>query len=449
MASSATPTLLELSSRLIDTGDTETPPNRISFELSEIADGVAVVEAFSHLVAVRTGDGLVVFDSSSPAHGGRVTESLRTWTTDPINTLVYTHGHIDHVGGSRSLAADQAERGHAPIRVVGQANLAARLARYRKTNGYNQGINLRQFGGLPASMLRNDERLQRPFVPDDTLDPTVEYGTQLIDEIGGLTFEHNHALGETDDHTWTWIPEHKMITAGDQLTWVFPNCGNPQKVQRYPLEWAECLRRMAAKKPELLVPAHGLPISGETRIGGVLDTVASVLERLVGEVLDAMNTAATLDEILHSIDLNPPELGLPFLKPIYDEPEFVVHNIWRLYGGWWDGDPASLKPASNAAVATEVAGLAGGPDVVADRAAALAAAGNLRLACHLIEFAVGAEPASERNHEIRADIYRQRRIDERSLMAKGVYGAATAESELAYKGEANLKKMRITLAPEE
>ena len=23
---------------------------------------------------------------------------------------------------------------------------------------------------------------------------------------------------------------------------------------------------------------------------------------------------------------------------VYDEPEFIVRNIWRLYGGWYDGN---------------------------------------------------------------------------------------------------------------
>ena len=50
----------------------------------------------------------------------------------------------------------------------------------------------------------------------------------------------------------------------------------------------------------------------------------------------------------------------PWLQPVYDEPEFIVHNVWRLYGGWYDGNPATLKPASEAALATEIAELAGG-----------------------------------------------------------------------------------------
>src|SRR6202044_4030363 len=71
----------------------------------------------------------------------------------------------------------------------------------------------------------------------------------------------------------------------------------------------------------------------------------------------------------------PPPAGLesrPYLRPVYDEPEFVVRNVWRLYGGWWDGNPASLKPAPESALAAELAALAGGAAALADRALALA-----------------------------------------------------------------------------
>src|SRR5947208_3667236 len=61
----------------------------------------------------------------------------------------------------------------------------------------------------------------------------------LPDPGGGVRFELHHAKGETDDHTWTWIPSEKVLCCGDLFIWASPNAGNPQKVQRYPREWAE------------------------------------------------------------------------------------------------------------------------------------------------------------------------------------------------------------------
>ena len=433
---------LDLSARLIDTGVVDTPPNRITQELSELADGVALIESFSHVAVVDTGEGLVTFDASGAASGSAVVEALRQWSDEPVHTIVYTHGHLDHVGGSRAFAADAAGRGRPLPRVFGHEAVQTRFDRYEQTSGYNKVINLRQFGGGARAAGDGDER---PFIPRGTLPPAVTYRNDHAETIGDLSFEFEHCKGETDDHTWTWIPEHKMISAGDQFIWNFPNCGNPQKVQRYPIEWAESLRAMTAKDAELFVPAHGLPIAGRDRIQHCLHTVANTLDTLVGHVLDAMNSGATLDEIVHSVSVPAETLALPYLRPLYDEPEFVIRNIWRLFGGWYDGNPARLKPPSDTAIGTEVAALAGGVETLIERAEALSTSGDHRLACQLIEYAVAAEPESHAVHQARAAIYAARRATETSLMAKGIFLSAKADSEQALTGEIPPVKMVLDI----
>jgi alkyl sulfatase BDS1-like metallo-beta-lactamase superfamily hydrolase len=121
-------------------------------------------------------------------------------------------------------------------------------------------------------------------------------------------------------------------------------------------------------------------------------------------------------------------LAKPYLRPIYDEPEFVVRNVWRLYGGWWDGAPSRLKPARDAELARELCDLAGGAGVLMARAEELAAH-DLRLACHLADLAGWAAPGDAGIHAARAAIYRQRRQAEPSLMSKGIFAAAARESE--------------------
>jgi alkyl sulfatase BDS1-like metallo-beta-lactamase superfamily hydrolase len=220
-----------------------------------------------------------------------------------------------------------------------------------------------------------------------------------------------------------------MILTGDLFMWNFPNAGNPQKVQRYPREWAAALREMSGLGAELLVPAHGFPIAGADRIRRVLDDTALALETLVAGTLEMMNAGERLDDILHSVKLPAPLMAKPYLRALYDEPEFVIQNIWRLYGGWYDGNPARLKPAADRALAAEVADLSGGIGALVARARELADSGELRLACHLVEMAVQAEPDHREAHAARAEVYAARRDGETSLMARAIYGSASSESE--------------------
>jgi alkyl sulfatase BDS1-like metallo-beta-lactamase superfamily hydrolase len=420
--------LLALSARIIDSGVADEPTNRISLELSEVADGIAVVESFSHSVALRTEDGLVVFDASAAFAGERVVQALRGWTDDPVHSLVYTHGHVDHVGGSGAFVADAAARGDRRPQVVAHEAVVPRFERYRATDGWNQAINARQFGGGRRGSGGMMGALGPRFLADDVAAPDVTYEDRLSVSVGGVDIDLHHGRGETDDHTWAWIPSHRAISCGDFLIWNFPNAGNPQKVQRYPGEWATALRQMAALGPELLLPAHGLPIGGAERIRTVLETIAGTLEDLVTRVVALMNEGAVLDEIVHEVTVDDAVLALPYMKPLYDEPEFVVRNIWRLYGGWYDGNPANLKPAPASVFAAEVAALAGGATSLATRAREIAADGDLRLACQVVELAVQADPEDRVAHEARAEIYEQRRKSESSLMAKGIYGWAVRQS---------------------
>ncbi|MFM1791358.1 MAG: hypothetical protein RLZZ526_1685 [Actinomycetota bacterium] len=428
--------LLSLSAKVIDSGVADGPVNRTTGELSEVADGLSMVESFSHTVAWDSGEGLVCFDASHYNTGTPIVAELQKWRPGRINSLVYTHGHIDHVGGSGAFVAHNTQNGHAPLRVIGHENVQRRFDRYRSTESWNILINARQFGGVRDDLgMTNDLRpagggQRLPFfLPPDTADVSDVVGDFSSYTIGDEVIEFHHGKGETDDHLWSWFPNKKWVATGDFVIWNFPNAGNPQKVQRWPIEWAQTLRTIAAKEPELLLPAHGLPIAGKERIARVLNEIATALENLVREVVGMMNNGATLDEIIHTVRVPADTLALPYLRPLYDEPEFVVRGVWRQFGGWWDGAPSRLKPAQDAHVGAEIARLSGGADVVARRAKELAESGDLRLACHLADFAGWAEPNNPEVHAIRAAVYEIRRKHETSLMAKGIFKGAARESE--------------------
>ncbi|HVB91419.1 MAG TPA: alkyl sulfatase dimerization domain-containing protein [Acidimicrobiales bacterium] len=393
----------------------------------EITEGVGFTPSFANVSAFDTADGLLLVDTGSLPLAPVVHADIRRWSASRLHTAIYSHGHIDHVFGVPVWEEEARAQGWAAPEVIAHHALPARFDRYIFTAGYNTVVNRRQFGF---------DDLHWPTTyryPDRT------YHDALDISVGGVDFALRHEKGETDDHTVTWQADTKVLCCGDLFIWASPNAGNPQKVQRYPREWAQALRRMLLLNAEFLLPGHGLPVVGADRVRQALTDTADLLDSLVDQTLRIMNAGGRLGEAIHSVR-PPAELEeRPYLRPVYDEPEFVVHTIWRQYGGWWDGNPATLKPAPERALASELARLAGGPGVLADRALELVALAEgsaepdasdqaLRLAGHLVESAWLANPGDTAVQQARREVFTARATRATSTMARGVFRWAARES---------------------
>lgn len=383
--------------------------------VEELLPGLFFVHAFANFTVVRTQAGLLLIDTATYTARAQTFAAVRAIDAGPLAAAIYTHGHVDHACGLQPFLREAEREGRPRPRIVGHRRVAARFDRYRATRAFNALINARQFS-IP------------PTWPDDYDYPDTVYDDALTLEFGDVPLALTHARGETDDHTWIWWPARRVLWTGDLFIWVSPNAGNPQKVQRYAGPWAAALRTMAERDVEVLIPGHGMPIFGGDRVRQALGETADWLEHLERETVARMNAGATLDEIVQAV--RPPAhlAQRPYLQPVYDEPEYVVRNIWRLYGGWWDGIPSHLKPAAGVALAREVATLAGGIPRLVERARALAVAGDLALASHLIDWAVVAEPDNRPAHAARVEIYEARARASPALMTRGIFAAAARES---------------------
>jgi alkyl sulfatase BDS1-like metallo-beta-lactamase superfamily hydrolase len=386
----------------------------------EIAPGVLTMISIASVNALDTGDGLVMLDTGSLFDSDHVFDEVRRWRpAAPLRAAVFSHHHIDHVFGTRRFEAEANERSWPQPTVYGHEEMPEHFRRYERTLGWNAAINQRQFA-LPVDRFR---------WPDGYRYPDVTYKDRITFRHGELTFELHHARGETDDATWTWVPERRVLHPGDLFIYAVPNAGNPQKVQRYVGDWAVALREMAALEPELMLSGHGLPVFGSDRIVTALTASAELLESLEEQTLALMNRGWPLDRVLHEVTVPSHLTELPFLQPVYDHPQFIVRNVWRRFGGWWDGQPDQLLPAPRQQQAREWVAMAGGVGAVLERAHALADDGDLRMACHLVEFAVLAEPSSAEAHSARVDIYRRRSADQVSSMARNILNHAALASE--------------------
>ena len=145
----------------------------------------------------------------------------------------------------------------------------ARFDRYILTAGYNGVINQRQFQ-MPGFRWPTEYRY-----PDETYRDAPDV------DVGGERFELHHGRGETDDHTWAWVPDRKVLCTRRPV-----HLGVAQR--RQPAEGAALPARVGrrpardgrARAPSCCCPGHGLPIVGADRIQQALADTADLLDYL-------------------------------------------------------------------------------------------------------------------------------------------------------------------------
>lgn len=388
----------------------------------QITERVAFTPGLANVTTFIADGALVLVDTATGRFTPTVLQGIRgQFSEAPVEAVVYTHGHVDHVTGAGVIERHADERGDRRPRIIGHDLIVPRFDRYKLTAAHNDHINQVQFN-LPPEV--------RPFTDAEWTYPTVTYSRDMDTKVGGLTFELHHSRGETDDETWVWCPEERTLCTGDTFVWCSPNAGNPYKVQRYAKEWADALEQMAALRPAHLLPGHGPAINDEGTIEDALLSTAHFLRTIHDQVVGGMNKGKLLEDIIR--DLEWPATDRPWLQPIYDHPEFIARNVFRLYGGWWDGNAATMLPAHSSEVMGALIDAVGATPIL-DRAKAARDAGDLRLACHLVDFVRRGDPSNREGWELWRDLFTARAVQEESLMARGAFKAAVRDAEARLK----------------
>jgi len=374
--------------------------------------GMHVLQLWANICIIESGDGVVLYDAGFEFNGPRIVEEIRAVTDKPVRYIVYGHGHADHAFGAGSVIHEAQERGYPRPLIVAHENLPKRFDRYREMLPYHEHINRIQFA-IPE----NIPAFSRTYIyPDQT------YREEMCLRLGDLTLELRHAKGETDDITWMWIPERKTACVSDLWVWSCPNVGNPFKVQRYTLEWAQALEAVAARSPELLLPGHGAALKGAEVIQDACLTVARALRYLNDQVVEMLNRGMWPEEILHSFEWPEEFAASPYLASIYGHPYFIVQALLRQYHGWYDGNPSHLFPSRSGEIATEVLGLAGGAAGVLDRVRALAAEGRFQLALHLADLVIDGGAGLRREAlDLKIELLESLAEKESSLIARNIF----------------------------
>ncbi len=363
--------------------------------------------------------------SSSPTRAAgsrrrRCTTSLRALARRPARHRgVHPRPHRPLLRRRALRSASAAEHGLARAAVLAHEAITARFDRYRETAGYNGIINQRQFQ-LAAPTFPTEFRY-----PDETFRDRARPHGRRRDASSATT----HAARPTTT-SGSGCPSGRCSapvtsSSGRRRTAATRRrCSATRSSGR-----ARC-GRWPRSTPRSCCRATACRSSAPTASAPRSPTSAALLEHLHTETIRMMNEGAAPRRRSSRPSRAPADLlDRPYLGPIYDEPEFVIRNVWRLFGGWYDGDPSHLKPPPTATFAGEVAELAGGARALAARAEALADARRPAPRRAPRRARGAGRAATTRSCTAPAPTSTEQRVAaEASVMAQGVFAWAASAS---------------------
>lgn len=359
---------------------------------------VAIGHDLANTIAVRTDAGLVVVDAGmNLGRAAAVRQALaQAAGTDQIAAIIYTHSHIDHVGGAAAWASADT-----PIWAT-----AAFTEHFFKQYGVfrpaEASRGAAQFGwhvpdeALPCSALGRRPDLAGTIRSGVRLPTRTFAGLQRL-QIGGVPLELHEAHGETHDQLFVWLPDEQALLPGDNYYQAFPNLYTIRGTSPRPVDaWIDSLDRMRRLSPQHLVPSHTGPVSGAAEVAARLTRYRDGIQWVRDRVVQAGNRGDSLEGIAREVGLPPHLSGQAELQETYGQVDWSARALYTNHLGWFDGRPEALYPLPEDEQARRTVALMGGPLRVAAEAQKALSQGDAgaRWAAHLLGLLRALGPAA-------------------------------------------------------
>ena len=299
---------------------------------------VGLTAVFSNMTAVRTSEGVVVFDAQMfPQLAKRVRAIIEKDFGGQVACLINTHGALDHTGGNvifedvpiyghqniKTELAPPADRPRPPRPSPEEMRkIMERLAKEKEEAKKNYLGDIREFE--ESDRIREWARRSfDPANPPKAAIPTILIGDRHTLRLGGKTFEMYHntpSYSESD--IIIYIPEEKTLIIGDifnkgRLPSIFP------RGQTDLASWEKLFSGYIAKDTavEHFIGTHG----AGTITAAEIREQFSYLKKLLEEVRNLKASGKTATEIQSLIPL----AQFPYLKtynPYFYGTGFSIHN---------------------------------------------------------------------------------------------------------------------------
>lgn len=320
----------------------------------------------SNCIVIEGDSSLILIDSlDSDVRAEKLREELAAWTDKPVRTIIFTHGHPDHRGGSAAFADTANE-------VIAFAPKRPVLKHMDKISGLLNARSARQFGHhlTDEELITQGLGIREGMTCGEGgyrfLKPTVLYTEDEVELIiDGVKLKLVSAVGETDDQIFIWLPDDEVLCCGDNYYACWPNLYAIRGSQyRDIAAWVDSLGLIMTYPAKVLLPGHTNPLFGYETIMEVLGNYKGAIEYVLLKTLDCMNRGFSESETVEAVKLPPEYRDKPYLGEYYGTVEWSVRSVYNGYIGWFDGNPSNLYRPSDQTCAKHLTELAGAENLL-------------------------------------------------------------------------------------
>ena len=381
--------------------------NEFRKELIKVTEGIYVGVGYglANSIMVETSNNVVIIDTlGSEENAQELYDKFRKVTDKPVKAIIYTHNHLDHVGGA-TIFYDEFKP-----EIYAQENITYNLDNITTTiRPIIFERSARQFG-IP---LPENEIIHQGiggFLEIDSssvlgiVRPSILFDDKLTLEIDNLTFELVHVPGETDDHLYVYIPEKEAVMVGDNFYRSFANLYAIRGTKfRNPMEWVRSLDKIRTLDAMYLVPSHSRPISGNENVKKALTDYRDGIQYLHDQTIRNINKGLTPDEIVQKVKLPEHLANSPYLKPFYGSLSSYIRSTFSGYLGWFSGNITDLHPLSPKERANKISNLASKQVKLIDEVKLAISNREYQWALELTDMILAIDPEDKDAKNLKAD----------------------------------------------
>jgi alkyl sulfatase BDS1-like metallo-beta-lactamase superfamily hydrolase len=354
----------------------------------DLGDGIWMSPGLSNSYLLATDDGRVIVNTGMGFEGPLHERAYRGLASGPVQSVVFTQGHYDHVGGVDVLRDEHTD-------IVAQANFSTwradneRLETFRARNA--------AFAWMDAILaaMKYADSLGAGTVAQARPEPTTTFDDRLELLVGGRRLELLSVPGgETTDALVVWLPDSRTVLTGNLTGPLFGHVPNLVTIRgdryRDALTYASSVERVLELEPDRVITGHFDPIDGAARITEELTAMRDSTLWVHDRVVDGMNAGTDVHTLMR-------EVVLPSRFDVgegYGKTSWNVRAIWENYAGWFHHrSTTELFDVPPSAIAEDVVAAAGA-DVLVTAAQAHLDAGRAVEALHLTDLVLAVVPSS-------------------------------------------------------